>query len=498
MNAAVVLSLMSSGLCLYVAVISARSRHAPGWSEQGWFALLALSGAVFAAGNAICTAAVASDAVVVAVTRVQGAVGAVQAALWMRYANVQMRRTASRWERVLAGTLLALGATCVVPGVVLLDDVHAFHVLGVTYRVPASTALGDAVLAVILGVMALLAGRFVLAWRRGLRHAGLHAFALAALVAFGANDALVIAGVWTAPFLTDLGALFPMSLVGLVLTDRFVEDSKALERLREELEALVGERTRQLASREAALERAEKLAGLGRLASGVAHEISSPLGAVTANLHYLADGLRRGEVPGDAMEAAEESLASLERIARTVRHLYDAGRTAPRGGPSDARVDVADVADRAVAEARARVGRPVPIDLDVEEGLAAHGEDRVVQEVLVKLLENAVQALPPDAGGGRVVVRAARDGERVRLEVADNGVGMCPETQRKAFDPFFSTWPQGPGTGLGLPVARGLVASLGGELAIRSAPGQGTSVVMELPVSVAGGPGEGEVRGSGI
>jgi signal transduction histidine kinase len=289
-----------------------------------------------------------------------------------------------------------------------------------------------------------------------------------------------------------------MSLVGLVLAERFVEDSKALERLREDLEALVGERTRQLASREVALARAEKLAGLGRLASGVAHEISSPLGAVTANLHYLAEGLRRGEVPGDAMAAAEESLASLERIARTVRHLYDAGRTSPRGAPSEATVDVADVADRAVAEASARAGRPVPVELDVEDGLAARGEERVVQEVLVSLLKNAVQALPAGAQGGRVVVRAARDGGRVRLEVADNGVGMCPETQKKAFDPFFSTWPQGPGTGLGLPVARGLVASLGGDIAIRSAPGQGTSVVMELPLAVAAEPGEGALRGSGI
>ena len=94
-------------------------------------------------------------------------------------------------------------------------------------------------------------------------------------------------------------------------------------------------------------------------------------------------------------------------------------------------------------------------------------------------------------------MRAGRDGERIRLEVADNGVGMCPETQRKAFEPFFSTWPQGARAGLGLPVVRGLVSSLGGELAIRSAPGQGTSVVMELPVA-AGEPGEGALRGSGI
>jgi signal transduction histidine kinase len=75
---------------------------------------------------------------------------------------------------------------------------------------------------------------------------------------------------------------------------------------------------------------------------------------------------------------------------------------------------------------------------------------------------------------------------------------MCPETQKRAFDPFFSTWPQGPGTGLGLPVARGLVASLGGDIAIRSAPGQGTSVVMDLPLAVAAEPGEGALRGSGI
>jgi len=501
MNGPGVVSLLEMAICLYVVVLSWRVTHAPGWSGQRWFGLLALSGAVFTGASFVTYSATASADLVLLFSRVQAFVALAQGAVWIRYANVQLDRRQTRLDDVLCAGLVGLGGTALLPGVVFSGEIVPLVVWGIPYRVTLTTPVGDGILVAALGAMVLLVVRFVAAWRRGVPHAGLHAVAIGVLVALGVNDVLVTAGLVGMPYLSDLGVLAPMSLVGLVLVERLVEGSLALERTRRRLEELVGERTRQLATREAALLRAEKLAALGRLSSGVAHEISSPLGAVTANLHYLLDAIRSGEVPDDALEAVEESLSSLERIARTVRHLYDAGRTAGRAGGVGEVVELSEVAGRAVELAREGVPRAAAVELEIEDGLAAHGEARVVEEVLVNLLKNALRAIPETSQGGRVVVRAARAGDRVRLEIEDNGVGMCADTQKKAFEPFFSTWSHDGGAGLGLAVSRGLVTSMGGELAIESAAGDGTSVVLELPVAGAplGVPAHGSAaRGHGM
>ena len=101
-------------------------------------------------------------------------------------------------------------------------------------------------------------------------------------------------------------------------------------------------------------------------------------------------------------------------------------------------------------------------------------------QVLVNLVVNAVQAIPDHRADGRVVLRAETEGDRVRMVVEDNGAGIEPDVLRRVFEPFFTTKPFGSGTGLGLAVSRGLVASLGGDLRLESRPGQGTRAVVEL------------------
>jgi signal transduction histidine kinase len=483
MNGLGLIAVVEMAVCLYVAVLSWRVTRAPGWEGQRWFALIGLAGAGYVAASAVTYAPWAGDGTVQFFSQVQVVIAVTQGAIWIRYSSLQTGRARGRLDDALQAGLLGLAALALVPGLVFTGEIVPRTILGFDYRLTPATPLGEVMMAAALGTMALVSARFAFAWRRGVRHAGVHAVAIAVLVLLGVNDVLVNAGLLPMPFLSDLGVLAPMSIVGLVLAERFVEDSRALHEARRQLEQLVGERTLQLASREAALLRSEKLAAVGRLSAGVAHEISSPLGAVTANLHYLLDALNAGELPGDAAQAAEESLASLERIARIVRHLYDAGRTAGRSGGTGEVVELAVVAGRAAVEARERAGNGAEVDLEVEAGLSAVGEGRVVQEVLVNLLKNALRATADAPRGGRVVLRAARVGDRVRLEIADTGVGMCPETQRRAFEPFFSSWAQGGAAGLGLAVSRGLVTSLGGELAIESAPGAGTSVVLELPMA---------------
>ncbi len=486
MTAASLLSLIACALCMYVAVLSTRIRRVPGWSEQGWFAVIALCGAVFTAGNIPSTWPVFGNPAVVWSSRVQVFVGGLEAALWLRYTNLVLLRRQRRWEWALSGVVVAISLIALLSVAVFDGRVARSVHGGITYVYTPATQFGDLALAVILATLFVPLVRYLAAWRAGVRYAGVHAAGMVGLIALTGSDALVVAGVVDLPLLADLGTLFPLSIVGLVLSERFVEDSKKLEGFHQRLEGLVGERTLQLANREAALLRAEKLAALGRLAAGVAHEIAGPVAAATANLQYLAEGLRDGRVPVDGFEAVEESIESLQRVASTVRHLYDAGRITGRANPGDDIVDLGEAAALAAAEARARLEIDVPVDVRVDEGLTARAEARVVHEVLVNVLKNAMQAVKDARDVGQVLVWGVRAGERIRLNVEDNGVGMPADALRQAFEPFFSTRPQGAGSGMGLAVSRGLVTSLGGDLSIESSPGRGTCVVLELPAAPTG------------
>jgi signal transduction histidine kinase len=135
----------------------------------------------------------------------------------------------------------------------------------------------------------------------------------------------------------------------------------------------------------------------------------------------------------------------------------------------------------ALRQAIARVGEPGPHHVPLRPEALEH--------VLETLVTNAGDALAGERAGW-IGIRTERRGERVRIVVSDDGVGMAPEILRRAFDPFFTTKPVGRGTGLGLPVARGLVESAGGTLWLESAPGSGTRAVIELPdaASRAGAP----------
>ena len=129
--------------------------------------------------------------------------------------------------------------------------------------------------------------------------------------------------------------------------------------------------------------------------------------------------------------------------------------------------------DGALSVARARFGKRVRLLNAVPAGLHVSAQEGVLAQVLVNLVVNAAQAIPERRADGEVAVSAEREGERVRIVVVDDGAGMEPEVLRRAFEPFFTTKPFGSGTGLGLAVSRGIVASLGGDLRLESEPGEG-------------------------
>jgi signal transduction histidine kinase len=480
MTFAAALAVMSSALAIYVAALNHRFARAPGWRDQRWFSVVALSIAGYSALN-VPIALSASDAVVLAAAQLQLSFAAVHPAAWLLYSRAQLASAPRRWERVLAGALFALGAAALVPGALYREPVRrtVYAPLQLPYAVPSTTFLGDLLLATFAVTLAIVTVRYALAWRRRSPYALTHFAALAVFSALACNDVVVAMGAYDGPYLVDLAFLVPIGAVGYSLTSRFVEDARALANLRQRLESLVEERTRELSQAQDALHRAEKLAALGQFSTGVAHEVNNPLAVVSANLGYLDDSLEDGGLPPDARECIRESLTSVERITAIVRQLLDAGRLVASKVPLEP-ISLARCAREAVAMARARLPERVVVGLAVDEGLFALGKDGVVVQVLVNLVVNGAQAVP-EGRRGHVSIRAERVPEgRVRVIVQDDGSGMDDEVLRRVFEPFFSTKPAGVGTGLGLAVSRGLVAGLGGCLELDSVVGRGTCATFEL------------------
>ncbi len=480
MTFAASIALMSAGIACYVAVLSGQFSRAPGWRDQRYFSLAALSVAAFAALNVPTSSLVLSDEGVVLCSRVQIALAAVHTLAWLRYSSVIVGRPASRLDRMLVPILAALGVIGAFTTVFVMGPVHrhTFAPLGVTYRSPATSPAGDAAYALVLGLLFIPIARFGKAWRRGVPNAGVQFIALLLLLAMAVNDLLVLGGVYSAPYLVDVAFLIPVAAVGYVLTSRFVEDSRAHQALRHDLEHQAEERTAELGRAQEALHRAEKLAALGQFAAGVAHEVNNPASVVSANLAYLEEAESEA-LSGDGRAAVRESIQSVQRIAAIVRQLLDAGRLA---ASPEARSSVALrlLGDNAMSVARARFGKRVRITNVVPDGLHAFGHEGVLAQVLVNLVTNAVQAIPDHRSDGNVVIRSETSGDRVSLVVDDNGAGMEPDVLRRVFEPFFTTKPFGSGTGLGLAVSRGLVMSLGGDLRLESSPGVGTRATIEL------------------
>ncbi len=223
----------------------------------------------------------------------------------------------------------------------------------------------------------------------------------------------------------------------------------------------------------------DRLAAIGRLAAGVAHEINNPAAFVTVNLGVLRDRFLAGTArTPDVLAMLDESLNGMDRIRDIVRDL--------KGIARERAIDVVDLA--AVAQSAIRMaahetrGR-ARVERASEEPAHARVRGARITQVVLNLVLNAAQALPPGRAENRIVVRTRRVGDRARIEVADNGPGVSAEVAPHVFEPFFTTRERAGGTGLGLWLARGIVEEEGGTLTFHEEPGGGACFVVELPAA---------------
>ena len=227
------------------------------------------------------------------------------------------------------------------------------------------------------------------------------------------------------------------------------------------------------------LRHADRLATIGQLSAGVAHELNEPLGAILgfAQLARQAAGL-----PDQAAADVDKIIAAALHAREVVRKLMLFARQTP---PRKSRVSLNELAEEGLYFLEARGARQeVKLVRDLDRELPRVTADRgQMQQVLVNLVVNAVQAMPD---GGTLTIRTRRESGAVALIVEDTGVGMEPEVRSQIFVPFFTTKDVGQGTGLGLSVVHGIVSAHGGTIMVESAPRRGSRFEIRLPLAEDG------------
>jgi signal transduction histidine kinase/ActR/RegA family two-component response regulator len=468
------LSVIAMTVAACLAVLGYRFARLPGWRDQRWFWLLAASASAYTAFNVVVTLDV-PEWVVMLGSHGNWFTLSLHVIAWNLHTAAHFHTKPGRVERALMFTAGGVAVLALVPGVLVHHGVVSHSFMGVVYREPPSTTLAAFTTIPLYGALLIPLGRFVRAARQN-SEARRYAAGMLLLAAASVNDLLASTGRYSLPYLLDIAFLAMVALVWSVLMERFTGATHRLDMLSTQLEGIVTERTRELHKAHEALAQAERLAAIGRLSAGVAHEINNPSAAVVSNLTYLKASLVGGDVPSDAGEALDDSLVSMGKIARIVRQLLDTGRVAASDASVRSTFDVALAVEHAVQTARAALDRPLKLTLEVPAVFGV-GDQLMVEQVLVNLIVNGAQAVPVSREP-HVTIRAESLTNCVKLTVTDNGEGMSDEVARRAFEPFFSTKPFGKGTGLGLSVSLGLAKAVGGDLRVFRTSKAGTS--MEL------------------
>ncbi len=235
---------------------------------------------------------------------------------------------------------------------------------------------------------------------------------------------------------------------------------------------------------ESQLVRADRLVTVGVVATEIAHEIGTPLGVVRGRAEQVL--LRLGD--GAGADDLRVVIKQVDNISSTIRQLLDYSRRSP---VEKRATSLESVVERTRELLQLKLeARGLQLDLDLNADLPQlFADPDQLQQVLVNLLLNACDA---SRAGDRLSISARSEpNEMVLIEVSDPGCGISPENLESIFEPFFTTKPRGEGTGLGLPIAVGIVRNHGGQIDVRSRPGRGTTVAVLWPASAPVRPTDG-------
>jgi len=297
-----------------------------------------------------------------------------------------------------------------------------------------------------------------------------------------AGTVMWVGGTPPALMLTWLLLLLGAGAVGMQLSFHYQRLRQARAMAEEQRLAVQAE----LVESQARVLQAERLAAVGRLAAGVAHEVRNPLAYVQANLRFLLEEWQEphaGAPDTEHTEALHETMQGVERIHQIVKDLTALARS-EETVEGVGRCELAPIVNASVRLASVRLKSLVKLAVEVPGEAAALAEPRRLGQVLLNLLLNAADAIEDaKVQDGRVAVRVAVVGDRVRVMVEDNGPGILAENLPRLFTTFFTTKAPGKGTGLGLALSRQYVESFGGTLGVENRAEGGARFTVDLPVA---------------
>jgi len=229
--------------------------------------------------------------------------------------------------------------------------------------------------------------------------------------------------------------------------------------------------------RQEVFHRTEKLAAVGQLSAGIAHELNTPLGSILGYARLLLKGenLQPGqrERLGIIAEQAKKSGA-------IIRELLDFSRLSTPLPNQAMRCDLNNVVAEAIRVVQTELDkRFIDVRLDLADMQAVEVDPKRLEQVFVNILLNSAQAI---GGNGEITISSQSHYHEARVTISDNGPGIAPENLSRIFDPFFTTKPVGTGTGLGLSICAGIINDYGGAIDVRSTPGEGAIFTVILPL----------------
>jgi C4-dicarboxylate-specific signal transduction histidine kinase len=241
------------------------------------------------------------------------------------------------------------------------------------------------------------------------------------------------------------------------------------------------QREQELREKQEQLVQAGKLATLGELTTGVAHELNNPLNNIGLFIGNVLDQVRLGAFDDeDVIEELENAMEQVRKATAIISHLRTFGRAAP---VSVEAADIDDVIERSLLLMQEQLrlrGIEVELDLSPEE-LVVLGNPIQLEQVFINLLTNARDALA-ESGGKTIRIATTSDAEWIRIRFSDTGPGIPRELEQRIFDPFFTTKEVGTGTGLGLSITYSIVKEHGGNIGVEAKRGRGAQFLIELPV----------------
>jgi len=232
----------------------------------------------------------------------------------------------------------------------------------------------------------------------------------------------------------------------------------------------------------------DRLAEIGRLAAGVAHEINNPVAVIKEASGWA------GQVIADAKGLSREDRHELEGVVAEIGNQTKRCRNITHrllnfvrdSAPAKAEVDVHELIRETISFLKPELKHTtIEVDLNLEDGsLNLNSDRRLLEQVFVNFITNAIHAvLETGQAGGRIEIFTVKTNSHVEISVKDNGVGIPEEEQKKVFTLFYTTKPVGQGTGLGLPICRNIVHNLGGEITFDSKVGVGSTFKVRIPIS---------------